>query len=62
MATLMLENGSDIRFIEAMFGHTELSTTQIYTQLSVRQLKAIRTAMHPGTDRQAGRTEGRNCR
>ena len=62
MATLMLENGGDIRFIEAMFGHTELSTTQIYTQLPVRQLKAIHIARHPGTDRQAGRVKGRNCR
>jgi integrase/recombinase XerD len=48
MATLMLENGADIRFIQAMLGHAELSTTQIYTQVSVRQLKAIHTATHPG--------------
>jgi len=47
MATLMLENGADIRFIQAMLGHAELSTTQIYTQVSVRQLKAIHTATHP---------------
>jgi len=48
MATLMLENGADIRFIQAMHGHAELFTTQIYTQVSVRQLKAIHTATHPG--------------
>jgi len=48
MATLMLENGADIRFIQAMRGHAELSTTQIYTQVSVHQLKAIHTATHPG--------------
>lgn len=48
MATLMLENGADIRFIQAMLGHAELSTTQIYTQVSVRKLKAIHTATHPG--------------
>lgn len=48
MATLMLENGADIRFIQAMLGHAELSTTQIYTQVSIRQLKAIHTATHPG--------------
>ena len=48
MATLMLENGADVRFIQAMLGHAELSTTQIYTQVSVRQLKAIHTATHPG--------------
>lgn len=48
MATLMLENGADIRFIQVMLGHAELSTTQIYTQVSIRQLKEIHTATHPG--------------
>jgi len=42
------ENGADIRFIQAMLGHAALSTTQIYTQVSVRKLKAIHTATHPG--------------
>lgn len=48
MATLMLEGGADIRFIQAMLGHAELSTTQIYTQVSIRTLKQIHTATHPG--------------
>ena len=48
MATLMLEGGADIRFIQAMLGHAELSTTQIYTQVSIRTLKDIHTATHPG--------------
>jgi integrase/recombinase XerD len=48
MATLMLENGADIRFIQEMLGHVELSTTQIYTQVSIRKLKEIHTATHPG--------------
>ena len=47
MATLMLENGADIRYIQAMLGHAELSTTQIYTQVSIRKLKQIHTATHP---------------
>jgi integrase/recombinase XerD len=47
MATLMLENGADIRFIQAMLGHAELSTTQIYTQVSIVKLKEIHTLTHP---------------
>ena len=47
MATLMLEGGADIRYIQAMLGHAELSTTQIYAQVSVRALQAIHTATHP---------------
>jgi integrase/recombinase XerD len=47
MATLMLENGADIRFIQQMLGHAELSTTQIYTQVSIRKLKEIHSLTHP---------------
>lgn len=47
MATLMLEHGADIRFIQQMLGHAKLETTQIYTQISIRQLKDIHTATHP---------------
>jgi integrase/recombinase XerD len=52
MATLMLEGGADIRYIQQMLGHAELSTTQIYTQVSIRALKAIHTATHPGATNQ----------
>ena len=47
MATLMLENGADIRFIQAMLGHATLESTQVYTQVSIRQLKQIHEATHP---------------
>ncbi len=53
MATLMLENGADIRYIQAMLGHAELSTTQIYTQVSIRKLKEIHSATHPAKVRTA---------
>jgi integrase/recombinase XerD len=47
MATMMLENGADIRYIQQMLGHAELTATQIYTQVSIRQLKRVYTATHP---------------
>jgi len=43
----MLENGVDVRFIQAMLGHAKLETTQIYTQVSIRKLKEIHEATHP---------------
>jgi integrase/recombinase XerD len=46
-ATLMLEGGADIRYIQEMLGHVELSTTQIYTQVSIRRLKAVHALTHP---------------
>lgn len=55
MATLMLENGADIRFIQAMLGHANVSTTQIYTQVSIRQLKEIHTATHPAKLERSGK-------
>lgn len=51
MATLMLENGADIRYIQAMLGHVDLSTTEIYTQVSIKKLKAVHTLTHPAKSR-----------
>ena len=51
MATLMLEGGADIRFIQAMLGHAKLDTTQIYTQVSIRKLKEIHDSTHPAGSR-----------
>ena len=47
MATLMLENGADIRYVQEMLGHARLETTQIYTKVSIRKLKEIHTSTHP---------------
>ena len=47
MATLLLEAGADIRFIQVMLGHASVSTTQIYTQVSIRALVDVHRACHP---------------
>jgi integrase/recombinase XerD len=47
MATAMLENGADIRFIQEMLGHSKLSTTEIYTRVSIQKLQEIHRATHP---------------
>lgn len=47
VATLMLEGGADIRFVQDMMGHENLQTTQIYTRVSIRKLKEIHSATHP---------------
>jgi integrase/recombinase XerD len=47
MATSMLENGADIRFIQEMLGHAKLESTQVYTRVSIGKLKAVHTATHP---------------
>jgi integrase/recombinase XerD len=57
-ATLMLEGGADIRYVQEMLGHASLDTTQIYTRVSISKLKQIHTATHPGARmRPAARTE-----
>jgi integrase/recombinase XerD len=48
MATLMLDGGADIRYVQEMLGHTKLDTTTIYTQVSIDKLKKIHDATHPG--------------
>jgi integrase/recombinase XerD len=46
-ATHMLEGGADIRFIQAMLGHANLQTTEIYTHVSIDKLIAVHRATHP---------------
>lgn len=47
MATQMLDGGADIRHVQAMLGHATLSTTQVYTQVSVRKLQEVHARTHP---------------
>jgi hypothetical protein len=45
----MHENGADIRFIQQMLGHARLDTTQIYTEISIEQLKEVHARTHPSS-------------
>lgn len=46
-ATLMHEGGADIRVVQEMLGHAELSTTEIYTRVAIRRLKLVHSLTHP---------------
>jgi integrase/recombinase XerD len=54
----MLENGADIRFIQALLGHAELTTTEVYTRVAIMKLKEVHEATHPARLQARGAAHG----
>jgi integrase/recombinase XerD len=58
-ATLMLEGGADVRYVQELLGHANLTSTQIYTHVSIRALKAVHDLCHPAATNSSHRAPNR---
>ena len=59
MATLMLEAGADVRHIQEILGHVVLSTTALYTHVSIGKLQEVHRRTHPARARRTERDHER---